>query len=230
MKGALAIFAKTPGISPVKTRLAKDMGERFATEFYSLSVKAISEIAETTCNKISGNLQVSWALAEKEALVLKEWQNFDVLWTGEGDLGERLNNIYSCLQKYHDYVILIGTDSPQLTPELIIDAIQKLFQHPESCVIGPALDGGFYLFAAKRLIEATVWQNIVYSTSTTLDELKANLLMVNIDTILLQEEGDIDTKEDLETLYQALNCRDNLLPAQKELYKWLQIQRVIIPQ
>ena len=66
-----------------------------------------------------------WALAEEEAVNLKKWQNFNPIWTGNGDLGLRLHNIYNHLQKKYEYVILIGTDSPQITPEIIINSIDK---------------------------------------------------------------------------------------------------------
>jgi len=37
---AIAIFAKTPGLSPVKTRLAKSLGQVAAENAYRLSVAA----------------------------------------------------------------------------------------------------------------------------------------------------------------------------------------------
>jgi len=46
MSGALAIFAKTKSLSPVKTRLAADIGKPLAEAFYSLSVEAVAEVAK----------------------------------------------------------------------------------------------------------------------------------------------------------------------------------------
>jgi len=40
MSVGLAIFAKTPGLSPVKTRLAASIGDEKACEFYQYSVAA----------------------------------------------------------------------------------------------------------------------------------------------------------------------------------------------
>ena len=44
MKGALAVFAKTQGLSQLKTRLAKGVGTAKAQTFYSYSVKAVTAV------------------------------------------------------------------------------------------------------------------------------------------------------------------------------------------
>jgi len=158
----------------------------------------------------------------------KEWQDFDRIWTGEGDLGMRLHNIYNSLREKHDYVVLIGTDSPQLEPELITSAVKKLHEQPKSCVIGPALDGGFYLFAAKVPITEQIWTKVNYSQSATLEELSSNLAAHGITIQLLPSKGDVDTTGDLKPLLNSLIANNGLLPAQKKLQRWLQSQTEII--
>ena len=228
VSGALAIFAKTKSLSPVKTRLAADIGESLAEAFYTLSVEAVAEIAKTAKKQSNNDFIPYWALAEKEAVAYKEWRDFKTIWTGEGDLGMRLHTIYSTLRKKHDYVVLIATDSPQLEPEIIVSATKKLNEQPESCVIGPALDGGFYLFAAKVSIPQQIWTKVKYSQSATLEELSSNLAAHGITIQLLPSKGDVDTASDLKPLLNALEANHNLLPAQRKLYRWLQSQTEII--
>ncbi len=51
MKIAIAIFVKTPGVSPLKTRLAASLGQEKALHFYKLSLKCIiSTLEETAIN------------------------------------------------------------------------------------------------------------------------------------------------------------------------------------
>lgn len=228
MSGALAIFAKTKNLSHVKTRLAADIGKPLAEAFYSLSVEAVAEVAKAAQKQSSNDFIPYWALAEKEALDYKEWQDFKTAWTGAGDLGMRLHNVYSTLRKKHDYVVLIGTDSPQLEPEIITSAIKKLAEHPKSCVIGPAFDGGFYLFAAKVPILEQIWTKVNYSRSITLEELSSNLAAHDITIQLLSSQGDIDTASDLKPLMNALEANRHLLSAQQKLQRWLQSQGEII--
>ena len=225
MSGALAIFAKTPSLSPVKTRLSASIGVPLAQEFYKLSVAAVAEIAKEV--QRNSTLTPYWALAEKEAVELPQWQEFKNIWTGEGGLGARLHNIYSSLHKKHDYVMLIGTDSPQLEPELLVGAATKISEQPESCFIGPATDGGFYLFAAKVPIPRNIWTDVTYSNNTTLHELSGQLAKYNIPVNLLSTQGDVDTANDIWPLMQGLEQNRNLLPTQKKLYDWLQNQTAI---
>ena len=45
LSGALVVFAKTIGLSSVKTRLAAGVGKEAAERFYELSLKAVEDIA-----------------------------------------------------------------------------------------------------------------------------------------------------------------------------------------
>ena len=220
--GALAIFAKTKSLSPVKTRLAADIGKPLAEAFYTFCVAAVTEVVESAQKQSQNDFVPYWALAEEEAVDYKAWQGFHSLWTGEDDLGMRLHRIYNTLRKKHDYVVLLGTDSPQLEPELITSACKKLAQQPERCVIGPALDGGFYLFAAKIPIKRQIWTEVSYSQSQTLAELRSNLAAHGISVELLPLQTDVDTIHDLKPLSHALKTNGNLLPAQQRLQAWLE--------
>ena len=224
----LAIFAKTKGLSPVKTRLAASIGKPLAEAFYSLSVRAVAEIADTASKEHNNAIVPYWALAEKEAPNHSEWQNFQTTWTGEGGLGERLHTIYNRLLKKHDTVILMGTDSPQLEPNLIIEAMSMLRNQSASCMIGPASDGGFYLFAAKVAIKEQTWTQVCYSQSTTLEELAAHLSSEGITAKMLPRKSDVDTIDDLKLLFNTLTLSNTLLPAQKKLYDWLKTQSALL--
>jgi len=230
MSGALAIFAKTKSLSPVKTRLASDIGTSLAEAFYTLSVEAVAEIVKTAQKQSWNDFVPSWALAEKKALDYPRWRNFKTIWTGEGDLGMRLNTVYSSLRENHDYVVLIGTDSPQLEPELLTIAVRKIKEQPKSCVIGPAFDGGFYLFAAKVPIAEQIWTKVNYSQSVTLEELSSNLAAHDITIQLLSSQGDVDTTSDFKPLMSTLDANNNLLPAQQKLHRWLQSQKELFNQ
>ena len=204
MGGALAIFAKTPSLSPVKTRLAADIGISLAETFYALSVESIAEIATAAQTQSKNTLTPYWALAEEKAVNYSQWKKFKRLWTDEGNLGNRLHYIYSTLYKTHDHVMMIGTDSPQLEANLLLDAIKINSEQPKSCIIGPCFDGGFYLFAARIAIPEKVWTNVEYSKTTTLQKLIKELSIYNIEVHLLPKQEDVDTINDLKPLIKSL--------------------------
>lgn len=223
--GALAIFAKTPGLSPVKTRLAADVGARLAEKFYRLSLEAAEEIAARVRDLSEGAIRPVWALAERNGKAKGPWKFFPAIWTGDGDLGERLHAVYSSLLKNHDYVMMMGTDSPQLEPSLLLEASRKIFENPGSCVIGPCPDGGFYLFGAKMPIPESVWTGVAYSTNATLRELASNLENQNIPVRLISTRGDVDAARDLKTIMNVLETSPDLLPAQRKLLVWLRARK-----
>jgi len=101
MKIAIATFAKTIGLSKVKTRLAKSIGDENAEAFYRLSVSAVREVLQKTQEQ-NPSIFPHWALGEEEAVDLEQWRSFPCLWTGEGGLGTRLSNVSSMLLNDHD--------------------------------------------------------------------------------------------------------------------------------
>lgn len=166
-QNAIAIFVKTPGLSPLKTRLAADIGEDRALAFYRLCLDAVEETARKSRAK------AYWAVAEKERLSDPLWQGLERLHTGTGTLGERQSAVYSALREYHHNVMLIGADCPQLTPETPDKAFRALDSH--DFVIGPARDGGYVFFAGRRALKKEVWTSVEYSRPSTCVELCTKL-------------------------------------------------------
>ena len=69
---------------------------------------------------------------------------------GEGDLGARLDCVYAALRHGGaPAVALLGADAPQLSPKHLAEAGFLALEAGANFVIGPATDGGFYLFAGK---------------------------------------------------------------------------------
>lgn len=227
MKTALAIFAKTPELSPVKTRLALDFGQTNAQTFYRMSVDAVEEMALTAKELSKNTIDLFWAMPEKQAAEQKKTKSFPVLWTGGNGLGESLANISEELLGRYKQVILIGTDSPQLKPSVILKTVDKLSSKPDSSVIGPSTDGGFYLFGSNTRIPRDIWSRVAYSRENTLKQLLTQLENSGYTVSMISEEIDVDHFDDLNLLYQTFRDNQNdMLPEQRNLYIWLK-QRLL---
>lgn len=230
MKTAIAVFAKTPGVSPIKTRLAAGIGKERAKEFYLLSLKVAEELNQQVREQSNHEVTPYWALAEKEGADLPLWSAFDTLWTGDGGLGKRMHTVSAGLLMEYDQVLLIGTDIPQLTPEILLEAIEQLKASPESCVIGPSLDGGFYLIGSSHPIPEEVWTNVTYSRADTLEQFLGNMADFGIPYSFLKELGDVDEYQDLKALHEILSQDQNrALPGQQKLYEWMKSKSPLIP-
>ncbi|MDA0834368.1 MAG: DUF2064 domain-containing protein [Planctomycetota bacterium] len=201
---AVVVFVKTPGLSPVKTRLAAEIGTDDAERCYRLSVHAVEAVVQETRETSRGRVVPYWAVAEPAGMTDPLWKNFDRLVQPVGGLGERLAGVYSQLAARHRGVIFLGADAPQLTPEVLNDAIARL-NAGFPFVIGPATDGGFYLFGGSIPLPDTLWTSVEYSCERTCEQLCRNLTERG-PIVTLAPLRDIDQRADLDAVVAEINA------------------------
>jgi hypothetical protein len=216
MKVGLAILVKTPGLSPVKTRLGADIGTAAAETFHRLAATAVAEVVADACIHAPG-LQACWAVAEREAIEAPLWQRFPRMPQGEGDLGARMRLVHDALRARHGAALLIGADAPQLRSDDLLTAITALATHER--VIGPSLDGGFWLFGSRTAVADAAWETTPWSQPQTRARFIAALGAPAPQT--LRSLQDVDTAADLAPLLTALDALPAPTPAQRALAAWL---------
>lgn len=152
MTGGAAIFVKTPGLSPLKTRLAATIGIAAATTWYqraaSATAAALAQVPE---------LAAYWAVAELPGPAHAAWPDLPHLAQGDGALGERMGRVHAALVERHGYGILLGADTPQVDARDLARAAAWLDDPEPRLVMGPARDGGFWLLGANRLLPPAAW-------------------------------------------------------------------------
>lgn len=215
-KCAIAVFVKTPGLSPLKTRLAASLGKEKAEAFYQRSVRAVESVLKKAHNQTQ-TFEVFWAVAEKEGLNHSLWKSFSKTYQGEGDLGQRLHKVYSSLIKKYESVLLIGADCPEIELSQLKKAREILSEKNSKFVFGPALDGGFYLFGGSTSIPKHIWTDNPYSQETTLEKLREELCLLG-EVNLLEPARDVDTFEDLKAM--GSRSPSGLTAEQQELLDW----------
>lgn len=215
---ALAMFVKTPGLSPIKTRLAATLGEPGALEFYHLAIKATTALMLSAQQQCSDKLNLFYAIDSKDALDNPLWQELKVIYSGDGNLGQGLAHVYTTLINQYDNVILIGADCPQLTVDRLLQTIQRLARGDE-IIMGPSSDGGFYLFAGTKPIADSHWHNVTYSRQTTGQQLINNLKQADYHIMLLPTLTDVDEFTDLSAV--LTESSPPLLPEQLAMQQWI---------
>lgn len=212
----VGIFVKTKGLTPLKTRLAQSIGAKAANEFYDL---AIDCVCETLLELAQKRPEVASFFAVSEPLrdVQHYWRTFPLLWQGDGDLAARLFSIYQQLTDRGGKGVLIGADAPQIPLEYFEQALDS----SQDVVIGPAKDGGFYLFASSKPLSLEFWQSIPYSCETTFTCLAQALDERNLSLEFLPPLTDVDYEEDLSAV--ASECRPWVREGSslKALSEWL---------
>lgn len=219
---AAAVFVKTPGYSPLKTRLAEGIGTENAEQFHRRATRCVRDVLRESIRILSQRgieLQPIWAVAEPEALGDPVWNDFPVMGQGGGELGSRLHRVYAQLIDESEGVLLLGADSPQLDVELIVSAVREVIGEKPRFCLAPANDGGFSLFGGNAPILESVWTSVPYSSQET-----ARCLIEQLEPFgpveRLSELIDVDTLDDLIQILPVLN-RENALSSQRELGQWI---------
>ena len=187
-KNLLLIFTRNPELGKCKTRLAATIGDESALEIYKFL------LAHTV--KITSNLnlakQVYYSVRVRENDI---WDS--LLYAKKkqigSDLGERMANAFQAgFADGFEKICIIGSDLFDLSQEDIEQAFAKL--DTNDVVIGPALDGGYYLLGLK-VMNANIFKDKNWGTATvmkdTLEDLK------NLKIHLLEARNDVDVYEDI---------------------------------
>ena len=218
--GAIAVFVKTPSLSPVKTRLAATIGKEKAEEFHLASAASVSAVVQAV-SKQSG-IQGYYAVAEKEAINHPFWQDLPCVWQGEGGLGERMAHIYQTLLAKHDFVILVGADIPQMTSAELLKAADWLSDtESNQLAFAPSVDGGFWLLGGNCTIPHSAWIDITYSQPDTGSQFLNNIKKSG-DIKILTSLRDVDELDDLIVLHQTLLDLPSLQSEQQALIHFLE--------
>ena len=193
----LIMFVKYPEPGQVKSRLAAALGNREAALIY----KSLTErlfCAVTPLYKAAGyDMAIAYAPADAGEDI-RTWlgPGMQLMPQSGETLGERMRNAFSeGFGRGYTKIIIIGSDCPAVTSDLINEALHRLDRH--DAVIGPATDGGYYLIGLRRSVPE-LFAGIDWSTEQVLDQTIERCNTVHLTHVLLPELRDIDRMEDLE--------------------------------
>jgi glycosyltransferase A (GT-A) superfamily protein (DUF2064 family) len=188
---SLNIFSKCPYNGNPKTRL-KDLLNKEERSFITLYM--LMNILDEVSN-ISNDFKVTlWIYPHLKDNVFHDIEKkykINIEPQQGSSLCERMNNCLSLESSKYEKTILIGSDIPSLTKDIIMDAKCALLK--KDIVIGPSTDGGFYLIGVKG-----PYENIIDCMKPmNIKNLKYNISSRSLNLELLKKLKDIDTPKDL---------------------------------
>lgn len=189
-KEALIIFIRNPELGKVKTRLAQRLGDEKTLQIY--------EALLGHTRKIALRLNVSRWLFYSHFIDSKDnWSNeaFTKRLQIEGDLGQKIRSGFEQAFQEHDKVLIIGSDCASLTAQIVQDGFDALDR--DDFVLGPALDGGYYLLGMRQYT-ASLFEDIPWSTEEVAKLTLAKIEAMGASCHLLPALSDIDYAEDWE--------------------------------
>ncbi|SFR16433.1 TIGR04282 family arsenosugar biosynthesis glycosyltransferase [Desulfoscipio geothermicus] len=218
MQTAFVIFSKVPWPGKTKSRLHGKLSAEECALFHRACLIDLHEILKGTgCKAIlyfTGGSREEFALEFPgqmphgfEELKLLQLGYFTFRQQHGEDLGERLHHAVTEVLRCYERVILLGSDLPGLAGDLLLSAAENLAQH--DVVIGPAVDGGYYLLGLKKAYKV-LFQGISWGSGRVLEQTLKAAENNNLKVSFLPVKRDIDTWEDLVAYVQSGRKEHNL--------------------
>jgi len=195
---ALIVIAKAPVAGRAKTRLCPPCTPAGAAALAAAALAdTLSAVAATPARRRILALDGVWSAP-----------GFEVIPQAGDGLGDRLGE---ALVAAGGPALVVGMDTPQLTPALLRRAGARLTEPGVDAVLGPALDGGYWTIGL-RAPDRRVFQGVPMSSPRTCAAQRRRLEQLGLTTAWLPELRDVDTIED--ALAVARDCPGSLFAAE----------------
>lgn len=182
MKDSLIIFAKEPKKGMVKTRLQDYLSETQCVNLYKAFLRDTLELAEKV---VCEHKIIAYDSHGKSPRYLKKIAPRYTFCKQKGDcLGERMHNAFRFAKDTGaSKMVIIGSDSPTLPASSINKAFGLL--GCADVVLGPSLDGGYYLIGLKSpcigLFKGIAWSSSMVFKDTIKNAKKIKKLVAPLD-------------------------------------------------
>ena len=204
---ALAVMAKAPRPGKVKTRLSPPLTPDQASALNICFIRDTTEnIQQVTEASNSAGLVAYTPVGDESAFDGLLPAGFELLAQRGDGFGERL--LYACEDLFScgfSSVCLIDSDSPTMSQDALLQAVEKLSRAGDRMVLGASDDGGYYLIGLKRL-HHRVFEQIDWSTERVFEQTLERAREIGLTTELLPTWYDVDDAATLERLRRELTA------------------------
>ncbi|MBI5183586.1 MAG: TIGR04282 family arsenosugar biosynthesis glycosyltransferase, partial [Nitrospinae bacterium] len=220
-KQALVIMAKEPVPGNVKTRLCPPLTHEMAAELYRcFLLDSFDQYLRLDKTRVI----VSFFPPEwRDGLRSITPKDFRLVPQSGDDLGERLINAFAyAFGIGNEAVSIVGSDHPTMPIDYIEQSF-SLMRDENELILGPSIDGGYYLIGLKEL-HKELFKGITWSTDMVFEETIDRAKRLNLKVATLPQWYDVDTPEDLARLramINGINGSDNRLYGARRTVEFL---------
>lgn len=190
---AIILLSKYPEEGKVKARLAESIGAERATQFYRICCDKCFKAVK----RIGGIDKFLFINESKNKEKTRDWvgDEFKIKFKKGESLGDEMfNSFQTIFQKKYKKIVILGTDIPDLSTDIVIKAFVEL--EKKDIVIGPSKNGGYYLIGMNEPLK-DIFKNINWSSSEVLSQTIDIIKEMNLTYKLLEELMNIDYYQDL---------------------------------
>ncbi len=193
------VFARAPIAGKVNTRLIPSIGIDAATRLQQdlihrrLSLLTQSQLCNVTLMCAPDTTHPCFKQC-------KTLYNVSLVTQSGSDLGQRMSKgIQQALEK-KPHVIVVGTDTPALSVDIIDEAITQLRQSVE-VVLVPAEDGGYVLIGVRQNRHA-LFEDIQWGSELVMQQTRDKIKQLGLHHYEMKSCWDIDRVEDYRRFLQ----------------------------
>jgi hypothetical protein len=182
---ALLVIAKEPLPGRAKTRLTPPCTREHAAR---LAAAALTDTLDVVARTPTTRRVLVF---DGDARSWRRW-GFEVIEQRGDGLGERLA---AAFHDVHGGALLVGMDTPQLTPALLLEGLRALQAPGVDAVLGPTDDGGYW-GVGFRAPTPGAFAGVPMSSPTTWSHQCSRLHELGLGVHELPQLRDVDTIED----------------------------------
>jgi uncharacterized protein len=201
----LVIFTRYPEPGKTKTRLIPLLGKQGAADLHRRMAEYTIRTLANSLPSVTPTIYYEGAPEEK----IRAWlgERYSYRSQRGTDLGQRMNIAFEeGFRSGARAIVLIGTDCPDLDRPLLLEAFDHLTS--ADLVLGPAIDGGYYLIGLRYPIPQ-LFGAIEWGSATVLTDTIKMATALHLSVAYLRPLNDIDRPEDLLARFPTLGLNDD---------------------
>lgn len=191
---AILLFARYPVPGQAKTRLIPELGPEGAARLHRRMTEHAVAVAR------SAGAMVTLCHTGGKRRDFRAWLGPDLDFAAQpdADLGGRLRWAFArAFRQRAPRALAIGADVPGISPAILREAFDALGTH--DMVLGPALDGGYYLIGMTRP-HPDLFAGMEWGTERVCAQTRAAIQRLGLSCHELPTLNDVDRPEDLAAL------------------------------
>lgn len=193
----ILVFARTPVPGQVKTRLIPALGRDGAARLHEqLTTRAVATAVQASIGPV--HIWCTPTVDHPLFSDLRRTFGVQLFRQNADDLGRRMHGALVRTLKEFSCAIVIGSDCPFLTIADLQATCEALAEGTPA-VLGPALDGGYFLIALAAPAPS-LFENVPWGTDEVLEITRDRLRQLDWTWHELAPRRDIDRSEDLDAL------------------------------
>jgi rSAM/selenodomain-associated transferase 2/rSAM/selenodomain-associated transferase 1 len=201
----IIVFTRYPKPGATKTRLIPLLGPDGAARLHRDLVEKTVDKARRVAAHRDATTEIRFQGGSREAM--EQWLGRGLVLREQpdGDLGQRMARAFQeAADEGFGRVVLVGTDIPELSSTILENALDGLQQN--ELVLGPALDGGYYLVGLRKPCDA-LFDGMPWGTDTVLEKTLRAAQSLGLSARLVSPRQDIDRPEDLGKVSEEMSIQ-----------------------